>query len=528
MTYKFASFELDSGKVELRQDGQPVPIEPQVFELLLLLVRCADRMVSKDEIIENIWNGRIVSEAAVSSRIKSARQVLGDSGKTQSFIKTVHGRGFRFVAPVSTIKTMPEPRTAQVIDPTESLSDAIQETERRTASNRPSIAILPFSTTANASPFDGIATALPHELITELARLRWLFVISRGSTFKLDAHRISPQEVGQKLGVKYCLTGAVQIAGDRMAIMLDLTETSGGGVIWAERFEANVSSVHEVREQIVAKVTSSLEIQITANEAQLARLNASENLDAWSAYHLGLHHMYRFSAVDNAKATNLFERAVDMDPNFARAYAGLSFTRFQDAFLNHTNDHDLAAIDARKFAERSLELDAFDPFCNFTMGRSFWLERNLDQSLSWLDRATQLSPNYAQGIYARAWAETISGRGTTGQDHVDQAIGLSPLDPLLYAMLGTRAFSHIVRGEDQKAAEWAEKAASSPGAHVLISLIAVSAHQLNGDTAKAAKWAAIARKQNVRVNQTDYFKSFPFEAGPHRDRMATALAAHGF
>lgn len=528
MVFRFASFELDPHKFELRRDGEALSIEPQVFELLQLLVSQADRIVTKDEIIDVVWDGRFISDAALSSRIKSARQLLGDTGKTQAFIKTIHGRGFRFVAPVEAPEAAPR-ASIEVNDQTQlPVRDTAPEGRDLLRNNRPSIAVLPFTPVGDAGPHAGMARALAQEVITELARLRWLFVIARGSTFQLDASQTSPHQIGQQLGVRYCLTGSLDVYGPDLSLMLELTDTKTGLIIWAEQYNASLDDIHLIRRQIVASIIASLELQITAHEARKAQLNTSENLDAWSSYHLGLHHMFRFNADDNARATQLFKQATALDPHFARAYAGLSFTRFQDAFLNHTDDYDHAAQDARRFAEKSLELDALDPFCNFTMGRSFWLEYDLEQSLGWLERSTQLSPNYAQGIYATAWAESISGYGKSAQQHIDTAIELSPLDPLLYGMRGARAFAHMVSGEVSEAAQWAEHAATSPGAHVLIWLIAVAAHDMNGDTARAEQWAARVRQRTSAISQADYFKAFPFKPGEARDRMADALTRHGF
>jgi len=137
---------------------------------------------------------------------------------------------------------------------------------------------------------------------------------------------------------------------------------------------------------------------------------------------------------------------VSRDPHFARAHAGLSFVHFQTAFMHHSDELAGEIALARRFALRGLELDPIDPFVNFTMGRTFWLEGDLESSLAWLERATSISPNYAQGIYARAWTESLAGRGLNGRRHVDLAMRLSPLDPLYYAMLATRAFTHIVMG----------------------------------------------------------------------------------
>src|SRR5690606_25433047 len=150
---------------------------------------------------------------------------------------------------------------------------------------------------------------------------------------------------------------------------------------------------------IRAKVLAALEIQIPLHEASGARLMDSANLDAWSVYHLGLQHMYNFNRADNAVAMDLFGQAVTKDPAFARAHAGLSFVHFQNAFLRHTDDMAGTIIMARQCAQRGADIDPLDPFVNFTMGRTYWLEGDLDRALAWIDRSVSLSPNYAQGLY---------------------------------------------------------------------------------------------------------------------------------
>jgi tetratricopeptide (TPR) repeat protein len=257
-------------------------------------------------------------------------------------------------------------------------------------------------------------------------------------------------------------------------------------------------------------------------------MQAPDQLDAWSAYHLGQQHMFRFSKADNALATELFQRAVALEPNFARAYAGLSFTAFQDSFLSYVPDVDRAAADAKRYAETALEHDPLDPFGNFTMGRSFWLTGDLESSIPWLDRANTLNPNYAQGRYARAFTDPFLGQGLSGQQHADAAMALSPLDPLLYAFNASRAFSHIVRGEYAEGAAWADRALRSPGAHVLIPVIATVAHGLNGDDIRARECANMARVRDPSLCKDDFFRAFPFRDTGARQRFGAVLTKYGF
>lgn len=512
MIYRFDAFELDLAKCELRAEGQVRPVEPQVFALLALLVGNRERLVSRDEIVEKVWDGRVVSDAAIASRVKSARQALGDDGTRQRFIRTLHRQGFRFVA---------EAKVA---------GDAAaqgQEPPSAGCGARPSVAVLPFRLLGPAGPYAAIADALPHELIAELARLRWLFVTARGSSFRLRGSDADAAEVGRLLGVRYYLSGTVDLVGGRLAVTVALTDTRDGGVVWAERFAGTLEDVHQVREDIRGRILSALEVRIPIHEAAQARLSTTGNLDAWSAYHLGLQHMYRFNRADNAAAAALFRQSLAKDPGFARAHAGLSFVHFQAAFMHYADDLAGEIALSRRFAQRSLELDPVDPFANFAMGRSFWLEGDLDGSLGWLERATSISPNYAQGIYARAWTETLAGRAAEGRDHVDLAMRLSPLDPLYYGMLGTRAFSHMVEGEDAEAAAWAERAAHAPGAHVLIAMVASVAHALAGDGGRAAAWAGHVHARNPALTREDFFRAFPIQSAALRERVAGALVRIG-
>jgi TolB-like protein/Tfp pilus assembly protein PilF len=526
MIYKFGRFELDLAAVELRADGNVVDLERQVFGLLALLLENRERLVSKDEIMEKVWDGRIVTDAAVASRVKSARAALGDDGKSQQFIKTIHGQGYRFVAQAKAVRS---PTVAAAAEPVaskdSSVADLVQRLDRL---SRPSLAVLPFRFVAGDDRYATLANALPDELITDLARLHWLLVTARGSSFRVRAPDADFGDIGRLLGVRYYLSGAIEASADSLVVIVELVDTSNGAVIWADRFAGRVDDVHTMREQIRARVLVALELRIPLHEASLARLAAVENLDAWSAYHLGLQHLYRFNRGDNGAATALFQRAAELDPTFARAYAALSFVHFQSGFMHYTDDIASAVSQARRFAERGLELDPLDPFVNFTMGRTYWLQGDLETGLGWLERATDISPHYAQGIYARAWTEVLSGRAEDARQHVDLAMRLSPLDPLHYAMLATRAFTHMAAAEDAQAAHWAERGARSPGAHVLVGMVAVAAHTLVGDAARAAFWTANVHERSASLTRQDFFRAFPMKSEPMRARVDRALATAGF
>lgn len=515
MIHVFRNFELDTGRVELRENGVAIAVEPQVFALLRFLIENRDRMVTKDEIVAAVWNGRIVSDSAIASRIKSARQAIGDDGRAQAVIRTVHGLGFSFVADVT---------TRGAVSFAELRATAGGEPRRH---SRPSIAVLPFRLVGAAEPGFPIAEALPHDLITELSRLHWLFVIARGSSFLFHGADAKLDEVRSKLNVQYCLTGIVEMSRRTMSVFVELSDTQDRGIVWSERFRADIGAVHEIRDQIVTAVMSAVEVRIPFNEAQRALLQSPENLDAWSAYHLGLHHMYRFNKADNDAAAGLFERAIAMEPGFARAYAGLSFTNFQNAFLGYAENAEATKL-AQRYASQCLERDALDPFGHFTMGRAHWLRGDLEASLPWLERANTLNPNYAQAKYSRGWAEALLGRADASQANIAAALALSPLDPFVYGMLGVRALSHLALEDDAQAADWADRAANSPGAHALIEMIAAVAHGLNGNDVRSIAWAQSARARAAHLGKADFLRAFPFRDQPTRERVTRMLGRLGF
>jgi len=519
LTYRFGSFELDPAKFELREHGKAKHLEPQVLSLLILLAGNADRLVSKDEIIEKIWGGRIVSEAAVASRVKAARQALGDDGKEQRFIRTVHGRGFRFGAAVAfeqgpgMARPSAEPVAGQPALPTDE--------------ERPSIAVLPFHLAGGSARLAVVADALADELIGDLSRLRWLLVIARTSTFRFRGREASCEQVGAALGVRYCLTGTIEEAGDGVILSVTLARTCDSAVVWADRFTAGRDELHELRCEVLTSVIANIETRIVQNEVERARRMPEAGLDAWSSYHLGLDYMFRFNRADNARATGLFARALARDPEFSRALSGLSFTRFQDCFLQYSDDPDAMAEQARALAERAVQCDPLDPFAHLNLGRSLWFADAVPESLERLSAAITLSPNYAQAIYSKAWAEMTQCDVAQSDEHAGQALRLSPLDPLRYAMLGVRSVSALMRGDHESAVEWGERAARSPGAHKHIAVIAAIAAEAAGQHERAVQWIGRARQLDPLVSRATFMRSFPFAATGGREIIERALRDTG-
>ncbi|RWM30914.1 BTAD domain-containing putative transcriptional regulator [Mesorhizobium sp.] len=389
------------------------------------------------------------------------------------------------------------------------------------ATRRASLAVMPFAEDAGVGGFrGGLADGLTHDIITRLAKLRDFFVIARGSVFALAEKNIAPEDAGRRLNVDYVATGSVRNLLGRVMVEVELSEVRTARIVWAETFEHKPDDIFIVLEDIGNSIVSSIAAEIATVERNRALLKAPNSLNAWEAYHRGLWHMYRFTRQENELAQQFFHEALKLDPTFARAYAGLSFTHWQNAF-QRWGDRDREAALAFESAGHSLLVDDRNPAAHWAMGRALWLRGDQDGSLLELAKAVDLSPNFALGHYSLSFVHSQSGDPQSAIGSSDHSRHLSPFDPLLFGMMGARAMAHARLGEFSEAAEWALKAAARPNAHVIILAIAAHCLALAGRQDEARNFAAAIRKTLPDYRADDFIATFRF------DRDAEALFRNG-
>ena len=375
---------------------------------------------------------------------------------------------------------------------------------------RASIAVMPFmDRSGDADRRGGVSDALAHDVIVRLAKLRSLFVIAQGTTFALRDRGVGPEEAGRMLNVDYVVSGATRRSGKKLTVSTDLIETRTARVIWADTFDEPIDDTLDVLEEIGNRVVAAIAYEIEMVERNRAILKPPSSLDAWEAHHRGLWHMYRFNKNDNERARQFFARAVELDPTFARAYAGLSFAHFQNAFLGWKKA--APEIDrAYEAAGKSVMVDDRDPAAHWAMGRALWLRGEQEQSLTELERAVDLSPNFATGHYTLAFVHSQSGDPRAAISASDHSRNLSPFDPMLFAMLGARALGLARLGEYEQAAEWARKAAARPNAHQHIMAIAALSLGLAGRVDEANEYKARIRERVPNYAMADFLAAFRF------------------
>ena len=371
------------------------------------------------------------------------------------------------------------------------------------AARRTSVAVMPFSDlTGGPSLPGGPANGLVYDVITRLAKLRSLFVIAQGTVFALRDRGLAPTEAGRMLGVDYVVSGSVQRRGRRLAVAVELAEAQSARIVWAEVFDHEADDAFLVLDEIGNRTVASIAGEIEAIERNRAVLRPPDSLDAWEAHHRGLWHMYRFNRADNEQAGHFFETAIRLDPTFSRAYAGLSFTHWQNAFQGWA-EREGEIERAYAAAGQGLMADDRDPAAYWAMGRALWLRGRHDHSVDELKRAVDLSPNFALGHYSLAFVHSLTGDPGTAIVASDHSRRLSPFDPMLFGMLGARAMALVRLGRFEEAADAGVKAAARPNAHVHILAIAAVALALAGRLDEARAHVATIRRALPRYRVDD-------------------------
>lgn len=514
MILRFGPFEIDPAASELRGPDGPVPIEPKAFDLLLFFAENPGRTLSREEIIDHVWSGRAVSDSAVATVLKLVRRAIGDDGTRQELLKTVHGRGHRFTAEVAILR----PATAA----------APQLGPAAGHSGQPTIAVLPFQAFSPDPALAILADAVPAEIISALSRLHWLRVLARESSFRFRSASVAPVSLRAVLGAGYALSGIVEAADPNLALGVELSDTASGAILWSDRVAGRLDDIHALRHQIVEAVIAALDLQIPLNEAARARLLTTEDLDAWGAYHLGVAHAYRWTRRDNEIAAGLFARATDLDPNFAAAHAGLSFTSFQDAFSGFVPDRVAAVRAARASAERSVELDPLDPQANSAMGRLGLLEGIDTGWEAWMARSVALSPSYAKGHYSRAFLHVCAGLATEARSGFDLAEKLSPLDTLMGPMLGLHGVTFALEGDFDRAAEFCRRGTAVARNHMVLHVTSAAVHQMAGRTDEARRMTHIVKSRRPDMTIGMFQRAIPMNDRDFRQSARRALLDLGF
>jgi len=448
MLYLFDDFALDTDKRELHRGIDAISVTPQVFDVLLYLIRNRERVVSKDDLISAIWGGRIISDAALATRLNAARSAIGDAGNQQHLIKTLQKKGFRFIG---SVREIDKPGASRTIQPRENIP---------CLPDKPSIAVLPFENLSSDPEQGYFADGLVDDLTTALSRFRALFVVARNSSFTYKGKAIDIKQVGQQLGVRYLLKGSVRKAGARLRITGQLIDAANGAHLWADHFDGNLEDFFDLQDSVTQQVVGAIAPEVERAEIQRASRGRLGNIDAVTAYYRGLPNIgFPTSAENNDAALRHFETAIALDPNFVPAYGGAAGCIGWRWGNKWPGDIAEDRTKLQSFARRLKELGSDEATAlSFVGFNLFWIQLDFDEGLEIIERAVQSNANCARAFQSRGLVRGWYGESDSAAADLERAMRLSPRDPLKFnAMLGL-ALSHHNGGRHAEAAAWTDRA----------------------------------------------------------------------
>ena len=493
MLLSFDNFVLDTDRRELRGAAGGIHVEPQVFDLLLYFAGNPNRVIPKDELIEHIWRGRIVSDAALNSRINSARKAIGESGENQRLIKTVQRRGFLFTGEATTLSAN-QASAAKVV--------TRAELPKLVLPDKPSIAVLPFQNLSGDPEQDYFADGVVEDIITGLSRIKWLFVIARNSSFAYKGRALDVKQVGRDLGVRYVLEGSLRKAGDRVRVGVQLIEAETSGHIWAERYDRRLEDIFALQDEITLSVIGAIEPSLRDAEIERVKRKRPENLDAYDLVLRAFPHTYVAMPEEAIKALPLLEEALKLEQGYASAHAMLAWSH-QVLFMRagYKEEHRAAAIN---HARAAIDLGRDDATAlgigAFVIGL---LAFDRSSALQAFERAHALSPSSSLALLFGSIILAYIGEEGRAIDWAKRALRVSPFDRLAFIPQHAIAIAHFVRGQYEEAAQAAHLAVQlNPSLSVTQSFLVAALAKLGRlEEAKLGAKQVLALQPSFRVDK---------------------------
>jgi TolB-like protein/DNA-binding winged helix-turn-helix (wHTH) protein len=531
--FEFADLTLDTRQRAVSRAMERVALPKLTYELLLALVEAAPNLVTNAELVERVWRGRVATPETLAQRVLLLRRALGDEASSPRYVRGVRGHGYQLVPPVRARHRGESPplRRRADVDQAPGRFDggfsafgfsAIDDLDLSMPA-QPSLVILPFDTVDVDDEQSNFARGLTHDIMTRIARARSFFVIARGTAFRFGRGPHDVRDVGRMLGIRYVLQGYVQLTSFGIKINVALADAVQGREIWAEQFHRKLENVFETQEEITDLIVGAISSEVELAEQQRALLETPANLDAWSAYHRGCWHMYRFTPSDYEQAQRFFEISLRLDPNSSRTLAGLSFVHWQRAFLEISTNRAAEIERAHDLAQQSVSINPRDPLAHWALGRAYFMRGELSDSITELATSSALNPSFAVGQYTLGFALMHAGDLTQSIAMADKARRLSPYDPMSFAMIGVRAFSLAMAGEYEQGARLMTVSIRQPNAHYHMVAMAAVCDALAGheDAARHNLRGLLQAKPGYDV--ADFLRAFPFQQPAHRDRISSAF-----
>ena len=477
MQFEFAGYVLNADRRELTCGTDVVALGPQVFDVLLYLLHNRERVVSKDDLLDVVWKGRIVSESTLTSHINAARRAVGDNGRDQRLIRTIARKGFRFVGDVR----RPDPTERLVApDPAFGASDD-QTALPLVVPSKPSIAIMPFVNLSGDPDQDYFADGVVEDLTAALSRIRWLFVIARASSFAYKGRSVEVTHVGRELGVRYILEGSIRKAANRVRITGQLIDAATGAHLWAERFDGTLDDLFDLQDQVTSSVVGAIAPQIEHAEIKRAKLKPTRSLEAYDYYLRALDWFHRGTRDAIDEALPLLYRAIELDQSFASAYGMAAWCYFWRKINGWMSDTVQETAEGARLGRLAVELGRGDAVALTRGGHALGhFGESLDVCIAFVDRALMLNPNLSAAWSLAGFQRISRGEPDDAIERFSHAMRLSPLDPETVRMQAGVALAHLLARRFGEASSWAGRALGELPSFLLAAGILAAAFAMDG------------------------------------------------
>jgi TolB-like protein len=528
LQFLFGDHALDTDRRELRSGAEQISIGPQVFDLLVYLLKNRERVVSKDELFEAIWNGRIVSESTLTTHINAVRKAIGDTGEAQSLVRTVPRKGFRFVGEVR--EQQPPKAQGAAIPAAIGQQDSNDVPPPLTLPDKPSIAVLPFQNLSGDPEQEYFADGVVEDIIGALSRMRWLFVIARNSSFTYKGRAVELKQVGRELGVRYVLEGSVRKAVNRVRISGQLIDASTGAHLWADRFDGTLEDIFDLQDRVAASVVGAIAPQLELAEIARAKRKPTESLDAYDYYLRGIASLSQNPSdrEANGNALRLFLKAIELDPDFAAAYGMAAWCYVWRKSNAWVTDHPKEIAEAERLARRAVELGKDDAVALARGGHALaYVLGEFDSGAAFTDQALVLNPNFAVGWMLSGLVRVYRGEPEAAIERLAHALRLSPLDPLSYVAQNAYAHAHFFAGRYEEASLWAEKVLRGQPDYQLALRVFAAANALAGRQTEAGKAVTHLRRLDPALRISNLKDRYPLRRPEDLARYGEGLRMAG-
>ena len=450
----FGRFTLNLDRGALLADGAERTLRPKSFALLRLFVENPGRLIDRDEIMATVWPGVFVTDDSIAQCVSDIRRALGD--RDQSLLRTMPRRGFLFTLPPS---RDPEP-------PGSAVSAPAPVSTPPPLPDKPSIAILPFQNMSGDPEQEYFADGMVEEITTALARIPWLFVMARNSSFTFKGQAVNVQQIGRELGVRYVLEGSVRKAAGRVRIAGQLIDAVSGAHLWADHFDGSLEDVFELQDKVAFSVAGVIEPTLQAAETARSSGRPTQDLTAYDLY-LRAYAMVLASTRQTPEALGLMEQAIERDPRYGPALAWAAYCCFRLVGDGRSRDRESDRRKGIDFARRALEVASDDPgiLVNAALVLAYFGE-DINAMIALVDHALSLNPSFARGWNISSSLRNWAGQPDIAIEHMEASLRLSPRARVGTSLVGIGS-SHFVSRRFEQAVPILQRAIQEDPSHPL-------------------------------------------------------------